>query len=77
VKEPTRTEWSIQIIALDSVGMRSYELRRFTASESEAMDAISLLTKLPRPIALGSEEARYWLRAGDLLVAVPIVGKSS
>lgn len=69
-----RKMWSIQIIALDSVGMSAYEVRPFEGTQEETMQAVSLLSRLPRPLAIGTGETCYWLHPGDVLVAVPVEG---
>ena len=70
-----RKMWSVQIIALDSVGMRTYEVRPFEGTMNETIGMVSLLSKLPRPLAIGTETTCYWLHSGDVLVAVPVEGK--
>ena len=69
-----RKMWSIQIIALDSVRMSAYEVRPFHGSQDEAIEAIKLLSSLPRPLAIGTGKTCYWLHPGDVLVAVPVEG---
>lgn len=64
--------WSIQIIALDSVGMRSYDVRPFKGTMNETIEMVNMLSKLPRPLAIGTGKTCYWLHPGDVLVAVPV-----